>query len=398
MKKENVNSIKMKAHNFQLVLNALRHRESLTRKELSGLTGLTLGSITILVNELIERGYVVEQRHGSSTGGRKPVFLSLRPEAAYAVGLELSTNEIICVLGDYNAQVITEVNVRIDAMWGRKTIIQSMVDAIEGVIASGGVDRSKIRGIGLAVPGPADYGNGIMIDPPNFPGWANVHIRDIIREKTGLEVFVAKETSCAALSEYWFGKARDSERIFAMHIGELGIGGAMIDGGEVFASPHGETMNIGHTIVQAGGYMCVCGRRGCLEAQANSWAAMRYALDYANRHPEIESVAKREMDFDDLVRGVEQGDAACLEAVRKCAAYLEVAISNVELLLDPEKIYYRGAFAERCPLLIEEIRKCHEQEATYETTKPVSIEPLTFGKESGPIGALALVYSHISIS
>jgi len=398
MRNENVNSLKMKAHNFQLILNTLRHKESLTRKELSRLTGLTLGAITILVNELIERGYVVEQRQGSSTGGRKPVFLSLRSEAAYAIGLELSTNEIICVLGDFNARIITEKTVRIDAMWDRKSIIQTMADTIEGVIASSGMEKTAIRGIGLAIPGPADYDEGIMLDPPNFPGWVNVHIRDIIREKTGLEVFIAKETSCAALSEYWFGKSRDYERIFAIHIGERGIGGAMIDNGEVFTSPHGETMNIGHTIIQAGGYMCVCGRRGCLEAQANSWAAMRYALDYANRHPEIRSCAKREMSINDLIRGVDENDAACVEGIKRCAAYIEAAISNIELLLNPERIYYRGGFAERCPLLIEEIKRCHEQEAMYETTKPITIEPLTFGRESASIGALALVFSHISAS
>ena len=104
------------------------------------------------------------------------------------------------------------------------------------------------------------------------------------------------------------------------------------------------------------------------------------------------------MNFEDLVRGVEQNDAACIEAIKKCASYLEVAISNIQLLLNPERIYYRGDFAERCPRLMDEVKKSHEQEEMYETSKPVSIDPLTFGREAGTIGALALVFSHITVS
>ncbi|MEA4897595.1 MAG: ROK family transcriptional regulator [Christensenellaceae bacterium] len=393
VQEKKINAKKMKEHNMSLILNTLRRNESTTRRELARETGLTAGAITIIINELQEMGYIVEKGIGFSAGGRRPTILSLKPDAAYAIGVELTTQQITCVLGDFTAAIQKHAAIPIDVAWGYKRIIDLMAHAIDKLILASGISKDKIQGIGLAIPGPSDYKQGITINPPNFPDWVNVHIKEILEHRTGLKVYASKETSCAALAEYWFGSALGTKRIFAIHIDEIGIGGAFVLDGDIYQSSAKETMNIGHTIVKTDGQSCACGSKGCLEAQASGAAAIRYALEYARQHPDCATKVYAGMSFLDLAAGVARGDLPCIEAVEKCSYYISVALRNIIMLLAPEKIYYVGGFVDRCPMLMDKVIEYIDRQQYPDSSRVIPIMPCKFGKESGAVGALALVFS-----
>ncbi len=386
----------MKSLNTALILNYIRREGTTSRRSIAEETGLTAGAITILISDLLNRGLVEECGLGISSGGRKSTLLRLKGDAVYSVGVELTATQIIGVVCDFNARVITNRVIDIDPRIDSLQIIEQMLTLIEDIITTSRVPRKRICGIGLAIPGPSDYRRGIMLNPPNFPGWVNVRISDMIQRRTGLTVYTSKETSCAALAEFWYGSAQGEKRIFAMHVDEIGIGGAFVLDGDVFQSSTKETMNIGHTTVQTDGHVCACGNRGCLEAQANSAAAVRYAVEYATEHPECASDAREGMRFDDLLKGLEAGDIACVEAIKKCAYYISVALRNIIMLLAPDKIYCGGTFIDRCPMLMERLITYLNRELLRENMAEVKVLPFKFGKENGAIGATAIVYTHFS--
>ncbi|NLU35813.1 MAG: ROK family protein [Clostridiales bacterium] len=391
-----INSKRMKAINTRNVLNIIRREGCVSRRDLAVLTGLTTGTITNIINELLERKYVIETGEGKSEGGRKPILLELNSEAGYAVGLSLDVSSLICVISDFKANILFSKKQKIDVRSGKYVIIDQMIELIEDVINHVNVDRKKILGLGLAVPGPCDYQKGIMINPPNFPGWINVPIKEIFTKRLGMKVYVSKETSCYVLSDYWFGRAAGIDRIFGFMMGEVGIGGALVLKGEIFQEKEGESMDIGHTIVQLDGYSCSCGNRGCLEAHANGHAAVRYAQEMLASG--YSSTAKYPASFQDIVDNVNQGDLVSIEAIKKCAYYASVAIGNALSLLSPQMICFGGEFIDKCPIMYDLIVKYLERRDYPASAKASQKSRFTFGEQSGAIGGVALVFDALSKS
>lgn len=374
----------------------IRREGNISRKDLATLTGLTTGTITNIISKLIDNKYLIEAGIGESECGRKPILLELNAHSGYAIGLSLEVNDVICVISDFRAKILYSEHIKIDVADGKNVIIDQMIALIENAINHVQIGKSKIMGVGLAIPGPCNYQKGIMINPPNFPGWINVPIKDIFSKRLGLKIFTSKETSCSVLADYWFGEAAGIDRIFGIILGEVGIGGALVLKGEIFQEKEGESMDIGHTIAQIDGYPCSCGNRGCLEAHANGQAAIRYAQEMiAAGH---KSTEKHPNSFQDIIDNVNEGDLVSIEAIKKCAYYASVAIGNVLSLLSPQMICFGGEFIDKCPMLYDKIIEYLERKDYPASAREAQKARFTFGEKSPAIGGLALVFDVLSKS
>lgn len=386
MKKENLNSQSMKASNARTILNAVRREGKISRKDLSELTGLTMGTVTNLTHDLIEKKYLVESGSGKSMGGRKPIFLEINANAGYCAGMELEASKITCVLSDFQGNLIYDTNEPLSCLDDQERIISQMTALFESAIRCAQIPLSKILGLGLAIPGPCDYKNGILLNPPNFPGLANVPLRRILSDRLGIPVYASKDTSCAVLSEHWFGNAQAHKRLFGMTVGRKGIGGALVLNGNIFQESEGESMDIGHTIVHLDGRPCRCGSFGCLEAHASGEAACDYAKERSGS----------EISFDELIRGVAFGDEDCVEAVKTCAFYLSVALGNTVSLLSPQSIFLGGEFIDSCPLLFDKTVEYMERRSYPAGIRNSVKQRFTFRNLSGAMGGLSLVFDVLS--
>lgn len=290
--------------------------------------------------------------------------------------------------------IVTSAKQPINVRDGKDAIIEQIISLIEQAIEKAGVRKEKVLGVGLAIPGPCNYEKGIMINPPNFPGWLNVPIKEIVSRRLGFPVYTSKETSCAVLSEYWFGEAAETRRIFGMTIGDVGIGGALVLDGKIFQEEEGESMDVGHTIVQVDGYPCSCGNNGCLEQHASGYAAVRYAEEMIRDGEK--SALPEKITYQDIIAGVRDNDWVSIEAVKKCAFYLSVAVLNILALLSPQRICMGGNFISDCPLMYEKIVEYIERKAYPASAKEVIKSRFAFGEMSGAMGGLALVFDALS--
>lgn len=385
----------MKEINTLHVLNVVRKAGTIPRRDLVTKTGLTTGTITNIIKELLEGKLLLEVGSGKSMGGRKPINLELNPEAGYAVGIELNTTEIICILSDFQAKVIDKLHTVSELDKGKDYVIEKIVGLIEKSIESNNIEKGKVLGVGLAIPGPYDHSTGRMLNPPKLPGWKDVPIKEIIAEKTGIRTYIGKETFCAALAEYWFGKALGFKKIFAINVYDSGVGGGMVMEGNSFHGFIDGGMDIGHTVVQVDGYPCSCGNKGCLEAYADGKAAVRYALE-ALENGEESLFGKGDTSLDELISCAEAGDKVSVEAIDQCAYYLNIAAGNIISIIDPDIIYFSGYFIEKCPGLFDKTVEYLDQRPFLSKAKKTIKVRSSFGKESGAMGALAMVFDDLS--
>jgi N-acetylglucosamine repressor len=380
-KYNNINSIKMRAMNTALVFDAIRTHKDISRAELAKIVGLTTATITNLVNKAIADGYIVETGMGSSQGGRRPKVLKLNNDAGYAIGIELNIFEIICILADFNANILIRESVDIEVTNGPEIILNQMVALINSLIDRSGVPRNKIMGIGVATAGPLDHTRGIMINPPNFVGWRNVPVKDVLEQKTGITTYIEKETSAAALCESWLDVDNKYKRILAMNVFKVGIGGGLVLDGEIYHGYKDAGLEIGHMTVDNFGAQCRCGRTGCLEVMADGEAAVRY----------YKSATGNEISINEIVERAKNGDEDCINAVKKCGRYLGKAITSLISVLAPDVIFIGGDFIENNDIMFNECLRVAKEQTYPFTDAEIEVRRASLGKYSGAFGSIAKV-------
>ncbi|PSK91366.1 putative NBD/HSP70 family sugar kinase [Murinocardiopsis flavida] len=307
--------------NQSLVLNEIRSKESISRVELAERTGLTAQTVSNIVRRLLDAGLVLEAGRRSSRGGKRATMLRLNAESCYAVGLHIDPARTTLVVTDLRGRVVTRVSRRTPAARGPGRVIGALVRAVHQIVERSGVPADRVLGIGVATPGPIDPGGGLVVEPPNLPGWHSVPLRESLESGTGLPVVLDNDATAATIGERWAGgEARSADMAF-LYFG-TGIGGGLVLGGRPYRGISKNAGEFGHITVVVGGRECRCGNRGCLET-------------YLSPHAIIDDAARR--------RGEEpprlpRGSAATVEyygrVCRAAAAGEEDALAVIEAAAD----------------------------------------------------------------
>jgi len=388
----------MKENNLRLVLETVRSRRQISRRELARVTNLTAATVTNLVKELLEEGYLLETGKGESHSGPRPIFLELNPLWGYIVGVELTVTDIICVLTDFKAQVLFRAQLPVENIADKDGTLDALILAVEDAIRRTGVPRDKVRGVGIVSAGPFNHNEGVMLAPPNFPGWGRTPIRQIVEDRLGIPVRFDKETQAAAFGEYWFGEAALSHVLSVCNILSIGIGGSLLLDGKAYRGHLENACNIGHTKAVLEGERCTCGERGCLETVADGRAAVRAVRQRFRVHPEEFASCgvstEADIDFFFVVRQAEAGMPACREAVVDCARYMGMALANVIRTVAPDTLVLCGEFPDNSPLFV---RACIENiRCRYNPAQErVNIYHSALGPEIGALGGVAIVLGNL---
>jgi glucokinase len=134
-----------------------------------------------------------------------------------------------------------------------------------GTVLAGALPAPGVCGVGCG--GPMRRG-GIAVSPLNIPAWRDFPLRDRLGALLGLPVSVDNDAKALALAEGWLGAARDVDDYLAMVV-STGVGGGIVLDGRLLDGHDGNAGHIGHVVVEPSGRPCVCGGRGCLEAEAS---------------------------------------------------------------------------------------------------------------------------------
>ncbi|MBN9225334.1 MAG: sugar kinase [Microbacterium sp. SCN 70-27] len=248
-----------RAHNRSLVLQTLFHQGAMSRADLSRETGLTRVTISDLVAELIDDGFVAERGLREVTGPGKPAILvDLDREGHRIVGLDLSRAD------RFRGAVLTldgEIVARdqVDVPTEPTDILSAVVELTRRLVADA---HAPVLGVGVGTPGIVDEA-GTVLSAPGL-GWFGIDLEGILREAVSLPVLVANDANAAVLAEYTFGGARDD--MMLVRVGR-GVGSGLLSGGQPMRGSRFAAGEIGHvTVGTDGGPVCVCGKVGCLEA------------------------------------------------------------------------------------------------------------------------------------
>lgn len=252
----------VRRHNLALVLGEVAGPEPLSRAGVAARTGLTRGTVSSLVEELIAAGLVTELAAARGGPGRPASPLRLDPRGPAGLGLEVGVDTVGACVVDLGGTVRVQRTVPSDhredvpdAALGRLAALAADVVAEAGL---------PIAGATVALPGVVGP-DGVLERAPNLPRWVDVALGPALgRQLGGLPVRAGNEADLAALAERWAGGPADAVVVS----GGIGVGAGILLDGALFAGAGGRAGEIGHVVVEPDGRSCHCGGRGCLETVA----------------------------------------------------------------------------------------------------------------------------------
>ncbi len=375
--------------NTARVLHHLRLAGEISRADLARHTALDPKTITNLINELLDEGIVLSGQTVVSGRGRPAENISIHPDAAFAIGLDLGVQQISGVVLDLRGKVRCRWREEYGLPKDRDFLLARSHEAISQLIRHLGPARHRrLEGIGLCVPGFLDRAAGVAVRSVNIPGFDNVALTGPFSQAFGLPVVLEEASRAKALAELWFGQHAPADHLICLDIG-YGIGMGIVHRGVLYRGTRECSGEIGHTVVQFNGELCRCGKRGCLETVASGRAlhtvARRLRLGGARGGP----VGARA-----IYEAAVTGDARARKVLQQTGEFLGMAIANVANLLDPDLVVLSGGLVDAGPMLIDPLRSAVAAHRIGPHDTPVPVKVSQLGPFSGAMGAAMVLLRH----
>jgi len=320
----------------------------------------------------------------------------METEAA-AIGIDFGGTTIKSAVVK-NGAIIVRGNV-IDTLAapGSDALISALVAEIKrlcskhggcGGRAERGKNESKIVALGIGLPGITDSIHGIVRQLSNVPGWREVPLRDILRERTGLHTAIENDANAMAYAEWKFGAARGGRNVVCVTLG-TGVGGGLILNGELFRGSYLGAGEIGQMSIHHEGVPGNYGNFGAIEKYVgNAQIAERAQKLFAEEKGERLSLD--ECSPAELARRAESGDETARKLWQRIGTEIGAALANVVWLLNPDAIVIGGGIAKAGELLFEPIRRTIRARTMPVFFENLQIVPAALGNDAGIIGSAAI--------
>jgi len=310
------------------------------------------------------------------------------PVPAEAIGVDLGGTKMLLGVLDGDSKTVWESRER-SAGESEDELVELLVREIEAARA----ERPGVKAVGMGIPATIDHDRGVAMSAVNLP-IADLPIRDLVLERTGLPAFVDNDANVAALAEHQFGAARGTRNAIMLTIG-TGIGGGLILGGEIYRGSTGAGAELGHVVIQMDGPACQgnCPSHGCVEALASGTALGREGLAAAESHPE--SALGRlhgegePVDGRAVTLAAQGGDEVAIAVFELIGTRLGVALAGFANIFEPETIVIGGGVISAGELLLGPARRELEARA-LPPMKRTPVVAAQLGEDAGMIGAAAL--------
>jgi len=311
-----------------------------------------------------------------------------------AIAVDIGGTHTRAALINSVGRILNRTRILTQPQLGLAAGLEEIASAIHTVI--GTTPPEQISGIGVATPGLVDPWQGIAFSPVNLPGWEDVRLKDVMESRFKCPTRVGNDANLAALGEYRFGAGRGSRNMIYLTI-STGIGGGIINEGQLVLGRRGFAGEVGHCTIDANGPRCRCGNLGCLEAMASGSALARDARaaiadGQASLMLRLAGGDPNAIDGEIIAQAVVRGDDLAKRLVDRAGVYIGIAIVNLMYIFDTELFVLGGGVSNLGDPLFAAIKRTVAERALPVARQDVPIVPAALGDDAGLLGAAALVF------
>ncbi len=358
--------------------------------DLSKELGTSIPTITKLVGELIDEGFLEDMGKQGTNGGRRPSIYGLNPYAGYFVGIDVRRNDISIAVTNFKGQTV-------DLQEDMPFVLENSVGSLKALckcildhLKKSGIDKDKVRAYGVNLSGRVNNETGYCFT--YFIG-EDRPIASLLEDELQTPVFVENDSRAMTYGEYICGVANNEKNMLFLNVA-WGLGMGMIIDGKLSYGKSGFSGEIGHFPLLDNDQICQCGKTGCLETGASGSALHRMIMEKL-REGRSSSLsdkfnANEEITLEDIMAAVEEEDVLAIETVEKVGSTLGRAIAGLINLFNPELVVIGGRVSAAKEYLLLPIKSAIQKHSLNMINKDTTIKFSKLGKKAGPIGACML--------
>lgn len=279
------------------------------------------------------------------------------------VGIDVGGTKVAGGLVNRKGKLLKSLIVPTRAEKGFETSYAQIIHLIGRLVHLAG-GKHNIGGIGICAPGPLNPHTGVVINPPNLPGWRNIPLARRVEKQFGLPAKVENDANAAGLAEVLFGAAVGYRDVFYVTV-STGIGTGIIIQKRIYHGKNGVAGEGGHVSIDyRSPYRCGCGTLGCIEALAAGPAMARRTRVYLEqKHTEPSLLREMTRGHLELItpqmieQAMRRGDHVARAIIEETGFYLGVWLGGMLTLFDPEAVVIGGGVARIGKPLFQKIRE-----------------------------------------
>lgn len=384
------NSKTNKILNRNIILKMFILNSPISRIQLSKKSGLSKMSLTNIISEFDEKGYIKETGiDATATGKRKPILLELEDGCICAIGISITRNYIEGCLADIKGNMLYSKRVELLEDTNEEKIVEIIGNLINTI---NNISQTEVVGVGISVMGPVDTEHGKIIGPTNFYGIKNFEVVKEVQKFTSLPVFLYKNTNCAALAERYYGGGRTKSNFVYIGVSK-GLGSAAVIDDNLVLGANGCSCELGHITVNPDGEVCQCGNKGCLELYTNMVSMVKKTEDVIKSG--VETSLKLPVTFEGIIDCAKKGDKLSIDTLDELCKYLAIGVTNAINIFDPEIVILGNDIATGGDEIISRLKKNVNTTPIGSKQHSVDIIMSKFYDKAPLLGAATVVFDKL---
>lgn len=265
-----------------------------------------------------------------------------------------------------------------------ETSVERLINLIKETVP----EDEKVDAVGIAVPGPIDPQEGIILKAPNLPEWEREPIPREIEDEIGAPTFMGNDANLAALGEWRYGAGQGHHDLLYLTV-STGIGGGVICNDQLLLGAHGLGAELGHVTILPDGPTCSCGQPGHLEALASGKGIAAYVTKQLRKGRP--SCLSGKPETKEISQAAKDGDELAIEAFQRAGYYLGLGVANYLMIFNPSIVIFGGGVSKVGDLLFEPMRTTLQKSVlSNHYLEDLTITTAELGDDAGLFGALAL--------
>ena len=370
------------------IISILGDSDGLSIAQLSNLTHTSVPTVTKYLNELLQKGWIVNTGKVSGEHGRKASIYRLCGDTAYFLGVDPKHSTLSLALMDMCGKVVAEFDENL-LFQNTPEMIETICGKCEDFIDKSGIARDKVRCAAFNISGRVNPANGQSYSIFNFENNEDA-LSDTLSNRLGIRSLIDNDTRLMAYGEMKTAiKGKYSDFLF-INVG-WGIGLSIIIDGKLYCGTNGFSGEFGHTSVYDNEIMCHCGKKGCLETEVGGRAICNHLQKRINEGETSSLKAKIAqgvtLDENDIINAALNDDMLSIEVIEKAGYELGRQIANLINLFNPQAVIIGGSMQKAGDIFIEPVKLAVRRYSLRLICQNVAIRPSTLADKAGSIGA-----------
>ncbi|HOM72029.1 MAG TPA: ROK family protein [Armatimonadota bacterium] len=304
------------------------------------------------------------------------------------IGFDIGGTKSSVILATSAGEIIGRISAPTEIPEGPLVTVNRLINDARKLMEQHNLSKEDVAGVGICCGGPLDRETGIILGPPNAPGWDYVPVVSLTTDALGIPAVLENDADCIALAEFYFGAGKGKKNVVAFTWG-TGVGSGIVINGRLYSGTKGMAGEIGHVTYLSGGRPCGCGKLGCIEAYASGSSIARMAAEQVQAGRASSLSGKDLVDTQSVCDAARAGDELALEVLKVAARAMGRAVSIAAHVLNPEVIALGTMAVKAGDLLMPEVLNVVEAEVWPQIRETLEIVPSPLGDRIQDLAAIS---------